>query len=40
MNRYRIHTPHKCGSSVLRRMTADITNAQISPDRILLGLFY
>lgn len=34
MNRYRIYAPHKCGSSVLRRMTADITNAQISPDRI------
>lgn len=34
MNRYRIYAPRKCGSSVIRRMTADITSVKILPDRI------
>lgn len=33
MNRYIIYAPRKCGSSVIRRMTADITNTRILPDR-------
>jgi len=33
MKRYIIHAPHKCGSTVLRRMTADITNVDIRPDK-------
>ena len=33
MNQYRIYAPHKCGSSILRRMTADITNINIRPDK-------
>lgn len=36
MNRYKIYAPHKCGSSILRRMTAGITNAQILPDKDFL----
>lgn len=33
MKRYIIYAPHKCGSSVLRRITADITNVNIKPDK-------
>ena len=33
MNKYIIYAPHKCGSSILRKMTADITNVNIKPDK-------
>lgn len=35
MNRYRIYVPHKCGSSILRKMTTDIVSSNIFQDRIL-----
>lgn len=33
MNKYIIYAPHKCGSSILLTMTADITNVKIKPDK-------
>jgi len=36
MDRYRIYAPHKCGSSILRKMTVDITNSKIPSDKDVL----
>lgn len=32
MNRYRVYAPHKCGSSILRRILVDVTGARLSDD--------